>query len=118
MYNISDVYEAFEKCGQNEVAIDFKDRFKVTMDEIRLACTTALIDDVIVTLDFITNARPMQELRSTRDSLLNKTDWVVTKSNETGEPIPEEWKAYRQALRDITNHYSSLEEVVWPSKPQ
>jgi len=25
--------------------------------------------------------------------------------------------AYRQALRDITNTYSSLDDVVWPEKP-
>lgn len=25
--------------------------------------------------------------------------------------------AYRQALRDITNTYTSLDDVVWPTKP-
>jgi hypothetical protein len=32
--------------------------------------------------------------------------------------MTEEQIAYRQALRDITNLYSSLDEVVWPVKPQ
>jgi hypothetical protein len=26
--------------------------------------------------------------------------------------------AYRQALRDITNTYSNLQDAVWPTKPE
>ena len=60
----------------------------------------------------------MQELRDARSMFLRDTDWVVTKAMETGEPVPQQWQDYRQALRDITNTYSSLEEVVWPEKPE
>ena len=60
----------------------------------------------------------MQELRDARSMFLRDTDWVVTKAMETGEPVPQKWQDYRQALRDITNTYSSLEEVVWPEKPE
>jgi len=59
----------------------------------------------------------MQQLKDARTMFLKDTDWIVTKSIETGEPIPEEWKKYRQALRDITDTYKSLDEVVWPLKP-
>jgi len=27
-------------------------------------------------------------------------------------------RAYRQALRDITDSYASLDDVVWPVKPE
>jgi hypothetical protein len=30
----------------------------------------------------------------------------------------DEQRAYRQALRDITDTYTSLEDVVWPEKPE
>lgn len=65
-------------------------------------------------------------LRRERDIRLYETDWVVTKYTELGEPIPEEWRTYRQALRDITtsgatfdpNHSTLLGNVDWPVKPE
>ena len=60
----------------------------------------------------------LQELRDARSMFLRDTDWVVTKATETGEPISQAWKDYRQALRDITDTYTSLEDVVWPTKPE
>lgn len=59
----------------------------------------------------------LEFLRSTRNNMLADTDFIVIKSNEQGTPVPEDWKTYRQALRDITETYSSLEDVVWPTKP-
>ena len=54
-------------------------------------------------------------LRDERDKLIKETDWV------SGEDVPRSIKdlyyPYRQALRDITNQYKSLEEVVWPEPP-
>ena len=48
-------------------------------------------------------------------SILHKD---ITKALEKGESVPEEWVTYRQALRDITESYTSLEDVVWPTKPE
>ena len=56
-------------------------------------------------------------LRLERNTRLAETDWVVTMHKELGTNIPAAWKTYRQALRDITNTYSSLDTVVWPTKP-
>jgi hypothetical protein len=36
---------------------------------------------------------------------------------ELGTNIPTAWKTYRQTLRDITDTYTSLDDVVWPEKP-
>ncbi len=60
---------------------------------------------------------PLVDLRFERNYLLTETDWVVAKSIETGTPIPDEWKTYRQALRDITKTATSMDDVVWPTKP-
>ena len=57
-----------------------------------------------------------EEVRTERNKLLAECDWVVTKYTELGEPIPEEWAAYRQALRDITGQ-EDPDEIEWPSKP-
>jgi len=58
----------------------------------------------------------LDELRLKRNELLSETDWV------SGDDVPQNLKdnlyPYRQALRDITNTYTSLDDVVWPIKPQ
>jgi hypothetical protein len=58
------------------------------------------------------------DLRSVRNAKLAETDWVVTMHKELGTNIPAAWKTYRQALRDITDTYTSLDDVVWPEKPE
>ena len=62
-------------------------------------------------------ARRMADLREQRNMLLAETDWMgnsdVTMSND--------WKTYRQALRDITKTTPSddaLSNITWPKKPE
>ena len=57
------------------------------------------------------------DIRQERNQLLAETDWVITMHKELGTNIPAAWKTYRQALRDITDTYTSLDDVVWPEKP-
>ena len=52
-------------------------------------------------------------LRNERNRLIAETDWWAS-SDLT---MTAEQTAYRQALRDITNTYTSLDDVVWPTKP-
>jgi len=63
------------------------------------------------------NAEPLKLLRTERNVKLAETDWVVTMHKELGTNIPAAWKTYRQSLRDITDTYTSLDDVVWPEKP-
>lgn len=58
-----------------------------------------------------------EALREERNRLLAETDWLITMHKEKGTNIPTAWKTYRQALRDITDDYTSLNDVVWPEKP-
>ena len=60
-----------------------------------------------------TNA-PINELRLERNAKLAETDWWVLPDRTATT----EQTAYRQALRDITDTYSSLDTVVWPTKPE
>ncbi len=61
-------------------------------------------------------ADKLEVLRDERDIMLSQSDWTqsrdVTLSNDA------DWKTYRQALRDITKDYKSLEDVKWPEKPE
>jgi len=61
--------------------------------------------------------RNMDILREERNRKLAETDWVVTMHKELGTNIPTAMKTYRQALRDITDGATSLDDVTWPTKP-
>lgn len=58
-------------------------------------------------------AEPMKLLREERDRLIAETDWWAS-SDLT---MTAEQTAYRQALRDIPETFSSLDTVIWPDKP-
>ena len=63
--------------------------------------------------DELVAAEPLRLLREERNRRIAETDWWAM-SDRT---MTAEQTAYRQALRDITNTYSSLDNVVWPTKP-
>ena len=56
----------------------------------------------------------LAELRKERDRLLLETDYWVLGDTATATQAQLD---YRQALRDITDTYSSINTVVWPTKP-
>lgn len=61
----------------------------------------------------LTAAEPLKALREERNRRIAETDWWAS-SDLT---MTAEQSAYRQALRDITDSYQSLDTVVWPTKP-
>ena len=50
-----------------------------------------------------------------RNHKLNTTDWRAS----TDLTMSDEWKTYRQELRDITKTYQSMDAVgfKWPTEP-
>ena len=71
-------------------------------------------------------AEPMRLLREERNQLLSETDWMVTRSIETGVAMSNDWKTYRQALRDLpasaspkldSQYELDLTSVTWPTEP-
>ena len=54
-----------------------------------------------------------KDLRAERNAKLAETDWWVLPDRTATQAQLD----YRQALRDITNTYTSLDDVVWPTKP-
>ena len=67
--------------------------------------------------DELVAAEPLNQVREVRNQKLAETDWVVTMHKELGTNIPTALKTYRQALRDITDSATSLDDVTWPEKP-
>jgi hypothetical protein len=66
------------------------------------------------------NEEAAKSVRTKRDSLLAETDWLTLRAADTGAAMSEEWAAYRQSLRDITDHanFPNLTEEDWPTKPE
>jgi len=61
-------------------------------------------------------ADDLRWLRSERDRKLIECDW--TQGADVPDNIKLAWQPYRQSLRDITNTYSNMLDVVWPEKPE
>ena len=93
------------------------------LDSSQTKPTETEINNKITELD---SAEAMRLLREVRNQLLSETDWMIAKSTETGVAMSNDWKTYRQALRDLpANSSPSLDEyyelnfssVTWPTEP-
>ena len=69
-------------------------------------------------LQELIDAQPWKELRQERNKRLTKCDWVVIRATSTDTPVPEEWKTYMQALRDLPANTEDPENPVWPVPPE
>ena len=70
-------------------------------------------EDVSAKKDALIAAEPMRLLREERNRRIALSDWMAN-SDVT---MTDEWKTYRQALRDITKSATSLDDVTWPIEP-
>ena len=69
---------------------------------------------------------PVRLLRVERDKRLAATDWKVVLAKETGTNLSADFKAYRQALRDLPSTATptldergdlDLSSITWPTEP-
>ena len=110
------ITKAFQNLVGNDVALELHgDTYEdvVWLDERAKPSKSvwqAEFDTLVATI-------PLNEVRAVRNRLLAETDWVVTMHKELGTNIPAAMKTYRQALRDITDSATSLDDVTWPEKP-
>ena len=54
-----------------------------------------------------------ESIRSTRNSLISKSDWMGC----SDVVMSDEWRQYRQELRDITTQEGFPHNVEWPEEP-
>jgi hypothetical protein len=69
-------------------------------------------------LQELIDAQPLKELRQERNKRLTECDWVVIRATSTDTPVPEEWKTYMQALRDLPSTTEDPMNPVWPVPPE
>ena len=64
--------------------------------------------------------RALASLRQRRNSLLSSSDWTILTDSPLTTTEKTAWKTYRQALRDITENLTTVEQVnavEFPAKP-
>jgi len=59
----------------------------------------------------------MNHVRGQRDGMLRGSDWTQIGDATLGDHTAEEWRTYRQALKDIPQNHTRVSEVVWPNDP-
>lgn len=65
----------------------------------------------------VTNDQWLAIARWWRNVLLNESDWSQVSDNPLSEIQREQWRQYRQELRDITDSVSNPKDIVFPDMP-
>tara|TARA_B100000927_G_scaffold91209_1_gene73765 strand:- start:4 stop:381 length:378 start_codon:yes stop_codon:yes gene_type:complete len=119
--------EAIESLVPNSDYVIFGDEYSGIewRDTVNIKPTEEEINEKIKELK---TAEPFKQLRDERNQRLAECDWIVTKNAEYGHNISEEWRNYRQALRDLPSitykpeldEYGDLkmDSVAWPTPPE
>tara|TARA_B100001559_G_scaffold260260_1_gene225053 strand:+ start:1058 stop:1417 length:360 start_codon:yes stop_codon:yes gene_type:complete len=61
---------------------------------------------------------PLEELRLERSYKLTNSDWTVGNDSPLSPEKIQEWRTYRQALRDLPSVTEDPKTPIWPVPPQ
>ena len=127
-----DTYEVIRRERLNEVALEELIGVKnINFKYDRNTTHDCVWDEIILLDDYekpsreafeaklqeLIDAQPWKELREKRNKRLSQCDWVATRAFTTNTPVPEEWKTYMQALRDLPANTEDPSSPVWPQEP-
>ena len=71
-----------------------------------------LSDEEIATMNAEHNNMKPMMARTERDNLLSESDIYAL-----ADRITDEWRTYRQALRDVPSQAGFPDNITWPTKP-
>ena len=57
-------------------------------------------------------------VKMVRQSMLAQSDWTQAQDSPISESVKEQWRSFRQQLRDIPQNFSDPREVVFPIPPE
>ena len=79
-------------------------------------------EDGSVTINFVPHELDRQiaefNMRDARNNALTRCDWVMTRAFEEGKAVPDDYLAYRKALRDLTSQEGFPYDYIWPEEPK
>ena len=90
-----------------------KDEYDIAIEDSDPANFGVTWEQVSAKMDAMVAAEPLRLLREERNAKLAETDWWVLPDRTATQAQLD----YRQALRDITDNATSLDDVTWPTKP-
>ena len=110
------ILKAIQKINPNaQVSINGED-INTCEIEWHNGTTPIPVADIQAQLPIVEFDIAMEDLRTKRNKLLADTDYLALSDNT----MSAEMITYRQALRDITNGLTTVDDVeavVWPTKP-
>jgi len=74
-------------------------------------------DPIAVPLPPPSDAELLRQIRTQRDRLLAASDFTQVPDSPLTAAKREEWRLYRQALRDLPETANDLASVEWPASP-
>jgi len=75
--------------------------------------------ELVLECEKINNERPLKELRTKRNTLLEQTDrYAIPDWPHSSPEIRQAWLDYRQALRELPSATEDPENPNWPVPPQ
>ena len=111
---MTNIIKAILKINPNaEVSVSDNDINQITWENGTTPISKA---DIQAQLPIVEFDMAMEDLRTKRNKLIAETDYLAL-SDQT---LSTEMSTYRQALRDITNGITTVEQannVSWPTKP-
>ena len=110
------LYQTIHSMGFETKVIRFDDTWNSI--EVVEGYTKPPKEEFEAKLQELIDAQPLKELRTKRNTLLADVDWVTLKAYSTDTPVPDEWKTYMQALRDLPSNTEDPANPVWPVAPQ
>jgi hypothetical protein len=97
--------------------IDVTDRYSDILTSINTKGMEIKIEfGEVVLVEKLKQEITWDQIKKERNDLLLESDW--TQLPDVNLSNKEEWKTYRQKLREITTVFSNTSEVVFPQKPQ
>ena len=74
-------------------------------------------DDIFDKMEQHANDKKADEARAKRDKLLEACDYLMAPDYPLSTAAREQWREYRQALRDIPQQKGFPDNIEWPQKP-
>ena len=107
------IVAALHKLGVTEWSLTGEPSSQAEFDEMFTGTTSVTWSQISAKVTELKDEEPMRLLRVERNRLIAETDWWVLPDRTATQAQ----RDYRQALRDITDTYTSLDTVVWPTQP-
>jgi len=61
--------------------------------------------------------KKVRRLREQRTEVLRESDWTQLGDSVLPQQKKNQWKSYRQELRDLPQNFPDANDVIWPTEP-